>query len=154
FVGDFCANTISIFDVDPVTGTVTANAASPYALPFGWLSPFDLEVDDAGAHLFVSQDISGNIGVFDIAGSGALSPVAGAPFLAGGSEHGAALSPNGAFYYVANLSTSISGYTVGGSGALTAIPGSPFLFTASNLGVTDDGKFLLAASYATNRLGV
>ena len=154
FVGDFCANTISIFDVDPLTGTVAPNASSPYVLPPGWLNPFALEVDDAGAHLFVTQDFSGNVAVFDIDGGGALSPVPGAPFLAGGSEHGAVLSPNGAFYYVANLNTSISGYTVGGGGALTAIPGSPFLFSASNVGMTDDGKFLLAASYATNRLGV
>jgi cysteine-rich repeat protein len=154
YVADFCANAISIFDVNPTTGAMTVNAASPYLLTVGSLNPFDLEIDPDGAHLFVSQDFSSNVGVFDIAGSGALTPVAGSPFAAAASEHGAVLSPDGAFYYVANLATSISGYTVAGSGALTPMAGSPFLFPASELGMTAGGDFLIGANYATNRLGV
>jgi cysteine-rich repeat protein len=154
FVGDFCANTISIFDVDPLTGAMTPNANSPYAMPLSSLNPFDLEIDPAGTRLFVSQDFSGNVGVYDIGGGGGLTPVAGGPFAAVTAEHGAVLSPDGAFYYVANLATSISGYTVGGAGALAPIAGSPFLYAASDLAMTSDGDFLLAANYATNRLGV
>ena len=154
FVGDFCGNTISIFDVDLMTGTLMPNPASPFALPLGSLNPFDLEIDAAGAHLYVSQDFSNNIGVYDIGVGGALTPNAGSPFPAAASEHGAVLSPNGDFYYVANLNTSISGYTVGGSGALTPIAGSPFAFAASDLAMTPGSDFLIAASYNTNRLGV
>lgn len=153
YVADFCANAISIFDVDPLTGAMTPNPASPYALPPGSLNPLDLEIDAAASRLFVSQDFSANVGVFDIAGGGP-TPVAGSPFAAGGSEHGAALSPDGAFYYVANLATSISGYGVGGGGALAPIAGSPFPFAASDLATTDDGAFLIGANHATDRLGV
>jgi cysteine-rich repeat protein len=154
YIADFCANTITIFDVDATTGAMVANAGSPYLLPLGSLNPFDLEIDPAGARLFVTQDFSGNVGVYDIGGGGGLTPVAGSPFAAVTAEHGGVLSPDGAFYYVANLATSISGYAVGGGGALTPMPGSPFPFAASDLGMTDDGAFLLGANYATNRLGV
>ncbi|MBX3027195.1 beta-propeller fold lactonase family protein [bacterium] len=154
YVADFCANTITIFDVNPATGAMTVNAAGPYVLPIGSLSPFDLEIDAAGSRLFVSQDNSANIGVFDIDGSGALTPVAGSPFAAVAMEHGAVLSPNGAFYYVANLGASISGYAVGGGGALTPMAGSPFATAASDLAMTAGGEFLIGANYATNRLGV
>jgi cysteine-rich repeat protein len=155
YVADFCADAISIFDVNPATGVMTPNPASPYLLGVGSATPFDLEIDPAGARLFVSQDTSGNVGVFDIAGSGALTSAAGSPFPAGGGEHGAVLSPNGAFYYVGNFTaTSMSGYAVGGSGALTPVSGSPFPFAASELAMTTAGDFLIAASFSTNRLGV
>lgn len=154
YVADFCANAIAIFDVDPLTGAMAPNPASPYPLPPGSLNPFDLEIDAAASRLFVSQDFSANVGVFDIGGGGGLTPVVGSPFAAGGSEHGAALSPDGAFYYVANLATSISAYGVGGGGALTPIAGSPFPFAASDLAPTDDGAFLVGANHATNQLGV
>ena len=123
-------------------------------MPMGSVNPFDLEIDAAGTRLFVSQDFSNNVGVYDIGGGGGLTPVAGGPFAAVTAEHGAVLSPDGAFYYVANLATSISGYSVGGGGALTPIAGSPFLYPASDLAMTPDGDFLLAANYATNRLAV
>ena len=154
YVGDFCADTIGIFDVDPLTGAMAPNPASPYLMAPGSINPFDLEIDAAGTRLFVSQDFSNNVAVYDIGGGGGLTPVAGSPFPAGGSEHGAVLSPDGAFYYVANLATSISGYTVGGSGALSPIAGSPFLVAASDLAMTPAGDFLIAADYATNRLSV
>ncbi len=154
YAGDFCGNTINIFDVDSMTGALTPNAASPLVLPVGSLNPFDLEVDSSGSRLFVSQDFSANIAVYDIGVGGGLTPVAGSPFSAGGNEHGGVLSPNGAFYYVANLNTSISGYTVGGSGALTPVAGSPFATPASDLTMTPGSDFLVGANYNTNRLNV
>ena len=66
-----------------MTGALAPNPANPFVLPPGSISPFDLEVDAAGAHLFVSQDFSNNVGVYDIGVGGALTPDAGSPFPAG-----------------------------------------------------------------------
>lgn len=154
YVGNFCAGTISIFDVTPTTGALAPNPASPFPLPIGASSPFDLELDAVGARLFVSQDLSNNVGVYDIALGGALTPVAGSPFSAGSNAHGGALRPDGAFYYVANLGSSIGAYAVGGGGALTPLAGSPFAFAASDLAMTPDGAFLLASSSSAGKLGV
>lgn len=154
YVGNFCANSISIFDVDPMTGALSVNAASPYLLPGGSTNPFDLELDATGTRLFVTQDLSNDVGVFDIGPSGALTPVAGSPFAAGGNEHGGALRPDGAFYYVANLGSSIGAYGVSGGGALSPLAGSPFAFAVSDLAVTPDGAFLLASNTGAGKVGV
>ena len=154
YVGNFCSSTVSIFDVDPMTAALSPNAASPFVLPLGSSSPFDLEIDAAGARLFVSQDLANNVGVYDIGPGGGLTPVAGSPFAAAGNEHGAVLRPDGAFYYVANLGSSIGGYAVGGGGALSPVPGSPVPFAVSDLAMTPDGAFLLASNTTAGKVGV
>ncbi len=60
--------------------------------------------------------------------SGALTPVAGSPFAAGGFTDILAVDPTGKFAYVANVySNNVSAYTIDGtSGALTPVAGSPF----------------------------
>ena len=154
YVGNFCDDTIGIFDVDAVTGALSVNASSPFSVPGGSSSPFDIEIDSAGTRLFVSQDFSDNVGVYDIDGSGGLTPVAGSPFAAGGTEHGGVLSPNGLFYYVADLESSISGFTVGGGGTLTTMAGSPFTFPASDTTMTADNAFLIATDDSDSTIGV
>src|SRR5262249_22729248 len=62
------------------------------------------------------------------AGTGALTPGAGSPFAAGTLPGSIAFLPNGAYAYVANLtSNNVSAYSINaGTGALTGLANSPF----------------------------
>ena len=85
---------------------------------------------------------SDDISVFAITpGTGALTPIAGSPFGAGGNPHSLAVNScfggcSNTFLYTANFNgttSSISGFKVNSStGALTALTGSPFALAASN----------------------
>ena len=63
-----------------------------------------------------------------VAATGALTPVAGAPFLAGMGPYSVTVDPTGLFAYVANYTSGdVSAYTIDGTtGALTPVAGSPF----------------------------
>jgi hypothetical protein len=85
--------------------------------------------------------------VYDVASSGALTPVTGSPFPAGTNPAAVAPSPDGGRLYAVNPSSvNLSAYTVGGSGALTPVPGSPFgadaLGLAAAAAVTPDSRRL------------
>jgi 6-phosphogluconolactonase (cycloisomerase 2 family) len=76
---------------------------------------------------YVANDGSNNISAYHIAENGALTPVAGSPFIAGSAPRSVAVDLLGRFVYVANFSSSdISAYRIAPNGALTAVSGSPF----------------------------
>lgn len=96
------------------------------------------------------------VSAFSVGPGGALTQIAGSPFLTGGNGGGGGapevdrLAVVGNRLYVANEGTfDISGFAINGtSGALTSLPGSPYAFgtTSSSaefsLVPTPDGRFL------------
>ncbi len=70
YVANYAADSISIFDINAATGALSLNAASPYALVPGSESPYDLEIDASGLLLFVTNNHTSNVDVYDIAPDG------------------------------------------------------------------------------------
>src|SRR5437762_2088674 len=78
---------------------------------------------------YVANQFSNNVSAFTInASTGALTPVAGSPFVAGTHPVSVTVDPSGKFAYVANFSSNnVSAFMIdAASGALTAVAGSPF----------------------------
>jgi 6-phosphogluconolactonase (cycloisomerase 2 family) len=103
-----------------------------------------------GQFVYVAND-GGNVSAYTInASTGALMPILGSPFGAGGGPFSVAVDPTGRFAYVTNqFSDDVSGYTINATtGALTAIPGSPFATGLTPLSVAVDpaGKFAYVAN--------
>lgn len=84
--------------------------------------------------------------------TGALVPVVGSPFAAGGQPLAVAVDPTGKFAYVTNdADDTVSAYTINAtSGALAPVAGSPFASGSAPLAVAVDpsGKF----AYVTNQV--
>jgi 6-phosphogluconolactonase (cycloisomerase 2 family) len=76
-----------------------------------------------------NHTIAGTVSGFSIdRKTGALTPVPGSPFAAGGNPRSVAVDPTAQFVYVTNeRDNTVSGYSIDRkTGALTPVPGSPF----------------------------
>jgi 6-phosphogluconolactonase (cycloisomerase 2 family) len=78
--------------------------------------------------LIAANGGSNSITVFSVAANGALTPVAGSPFAAGGSSpDGIKVAPNGQFLSVALANSDMIGmFSIAANGVLTPVLGSPF----------------------------
>ena len=165
-------NVVTGFSIG-ATGELTAVAGGPFATG---VYPHRLAITPNGNYLYVtnvgdarkgmkidsngklSEDVaSEGLGItgYSIGIDGALSPLAGSPFLNGSlSPFGIQISPNGKYLYVTNsLNKSISGYLIGQGGDLTSMSIGPFPTDSEpdDVAITPDGKYLYATS-AANRL--
>ena len=87
--------------------------------------------------VYVTSDFPNNVSAYSIASNGALTPVPGSPFAAGGFASSVAVDPTGKFAYVANSGTNtVSAYSIGSNGALTPVPGSPFAAGIEPISIT------------------
>src|SRR5258708_22357174 len=123
---------VSAYSIDGTRGALTEIAGSPFSVAPGSY-PQSVTVDPAGRFAYVANQVSfplpGNVPAFAIDGTtGALTPVAGSPFLAGTRPSSVAVDPTGPFAYVANFSSNhVSAYTIAGTtGALTPMVRPPF----------------------------
>jgi DNA-binding beta-propeller fold protein YncE len=83
--------------------------------------PSGLAVSPDGRRLFVGNGGS-SVSVYEIAGSGALSPIVGSPFAVTGGAAGVAASPDGRHLFVANPGAdTVSIHEVAPSGALAPL---------------------------------
>jgi 6-phosphogluconolactonase len=133
------SNSVSGFDINPTTGALSLVSGSPFATG-GIAGPafgISLDCTPNGQFLIAANGASSNITVFSIAANGALTPVAGSPFAAGGfTPDGIKIAPNGKFLSVAlPNSNTIGMFSIAANGALTPVPGSPFASPATG-GVT------------------
>ena len=125
-------NNVSGFSIDATTGTLTPIPGSPFATGgscFGGAGGFGISVATTpnGQFLYAASAGSHNVSAFGIASNGALSPVAGSPFAAGGTPDGIKVSPDGKFLAVALQGVNhVAIFSIGLTGALTGVPGSPF----------------------------
>jgi len=116
-----------------------------------------------GTFLYTNNDrVPNSISAFSVAANGALSPVAGSPFLTGGNGAGGGFFAADRitttvvkdFLYAANSgSNNVSAFGINPvTGALTPVPGSPFATggvadgSGTSLTATPDDKFLIAAN--------
>jgi 6-phosphogluconolactonase len=127
----------------PSGDIVTFSVASGTLTPTGAIAhddgqPFQMAVDPSGKFLYVTDHadnmVNGQVSVFSIDGTGALTEIAGSPFdfQSDNNEepNGLAVHPSGKFVYLTltNANSGIDGATVNAAtGGLTLIPGSPFV---------------------------
>ncbi len=117
--------------------------------------PYDAALSPSGGFLYILNYGDGTISAFTVnQTTGALTAVAGSPFLVGDIFPAAAVvSPKGNFLFVANFSAnnagSISVFTINATtGVLTPVTGSPFTGSGPANGITIDptGNFLYVAA--------
>jgi 6-phosphogluconolactonase len=134
---------ISVFSVDPDTGSLTPVAGSPFQ---GGPQPAAVAVDPSSKFLYEASNIDNLtpapvISAFTIDPSnGALTPVAGSPFTGGLMPVSLAVDSTGKFLYTADSggdgnNNSISEFSIDAStGALTPISLAPCLETSNQGG--------------------
>jgi YVTN family beta-propeller protein len=153
YVTNYGDDTVSAYTLS--AGTATAISGSPYAVGS---QPFSVKTDPAGNYLYVTNFADGTVSAFGIdSATGALTPLDGSPFGAGGAGAGSvaiAVDPTGAFAYVANeTAASISLFSVGATtGTLSPVSGSP-LSTGSSpeaLALSPGGGTLYVANVTGN----
>lgn len=168
YVANDGSNNVSGFDINPSTGALTLVPGSPFST--GGLSGgigISLDCTPNGQFLIAANTGSNNITVFSVAANGALTPVAGSPFAAGGQPDGVKVTPDGKFLSVALFfNDAIGMFSIAANGVVTPVPGSPFnspgagsvagveincagnlLFAAqANFGGTDVDVFNIAAN--------
>lgn len=122
------ATAVAAFDINPVTGVLTAVAGSPFATG-GAGSNFGVTVSANGNRVFVAGfNNPGTVAAFAVGSSGTLSPVAGSPFAGttNGNPDGVALSANGRFLYLNQESTqTVDLFGVSSNGSLSFVGASP-----------------------------
>jgi 6-phosphogluconolactonase (cycloisomerase 2 family) len=122
---NFYASNVSVFSVDPSTGTLNPVVGPPLATG---LNPSSVAFSPNGGLLATANKASSNVSVFSVdATTGALSPVAGSPFAAPLGPTSVAFSPSGSLLATANFyASNLSVFSVdANSGALRALNGSP-----------------------------
>lgn len=147
FAPDECDDSIWVFKINKKTKALTAVPGSPFPSGTGNFAVQQAVVSKGGKFLYVSEDGSSVLG-FSIAKSGALAPIAGSPFAAGGEDEGLVIHPSGRFVYaIDGLETggTVTGFSVNKkTGALAPIAGSPFAAGdgIKYAAITRNGKFL------------
>ena len=130
YVAEAGFSSVGAYAVDGTTGNLTPLPGSPFS---AGLIPQSVAVDPTGGFLYVTNETygssdDGSVSAYAINPSnGALTQVNGSPFATGIQPAGIAITPSGAFAYVANNSShSVSGYAIAGDGSLTPLYGSPY----------------------------
>jgi 6-phosphogluconolactonase (cycloisomerase 2 family) len=161
----FPANTVSAFSVS-VHGTLTPVPGSPFytgGIGFGGGFLSANRITTVKNFLFVSNAISSNVSVFKINPvTGALTPLEGSPFPAGGSgAFGISLTatPDGRFLFAGKAGSSdITTFSIAPNGGLTPM-GPPLSLGyvedgVSYLKVSPNGKFLAVTIPIAKSIGM
>jgi 6-phosphogluconolactonase (cycloisomerase 2 family) len=97
--------------------------------------------------VFVANQSSNDLSVYQIKPNGNLAALPGSPFAAGGAPNSVAVTPSGRFAYVADvIPGNITAYSIDQNSALASVPGSPFAAETGTAFVTvnPSGTFLYA----------
>src|SRR6266699_4986708 len=169
YVANIDSNNVSGYSIDAVTGALTPLAT--YATVTARNGPVSLVVTRGKtavkytpkfAYVANNINLAGSVSAYTIdAATGALGPVAGSPFAAGGDPNSVAVDPSGKFAYVVNSTQatlpigSVSAYIIdAASGALTPVAGSPFPAGTLSRSITVDpsGRFAYVANSMSNNV--
>jgi 6-phosphogluconolactonase (cycloisomerase 2 family) len=117
-------------------------------------SPKSVAFSKNGAHLLVANEGSGNVSVFDVQTTGALTEVANSPFATGGpNPNFLTLTPSGNHALISNFGTnSVSVMSFDpASGALAGVAGSPYTTGSGpvDIAVTPDGGLVYVINHTT-----
>jgi DNA-binding beta-propeller fold protein YncE len=150
YVTNFGDGTVSQYDINRMTGVLTAKAVATVA---AGSKPIGIAVTPDGRSAYVVNDGDGTISQYDIDPlTGTLTPKIPATVNAGAGPTAVALTPDGKSAYVVNVSdATISQYSIDqATGAL--MPKTPATVSAGAspdwITVTPDGK----SAYVTNSL--
>jgi 6-phosphogluconolactonase len=164
YAGFADAKQIYGWTIDSTSGALTAISGSPYSASFlnsfgGQVAQAQMITNPAGTLLFISLPLANEIYAYEIGSSGALTPVAGAPFSVPFGPVNMATDGAGKFLYVvegdytSHTGSEIAAYSIGSTGALTAVSGSPFAFPMWQVQGEPTGKFLIGTSGNSNVSG-
>jgi len=140
--GSHLADIVVTEKIDSTTGALGTGTSTPGTNGVG------ITANPAATFIYGTDGSTTAIDGFSIGSSGAISVLAGSPFLVHGSGgvNGIAIDSSGKFLYATsnNGTGIISGYSIDSSGALTAVPNSPFAAGATPLQIAVDpvGAFL------------
>ncbi|HTW78558.1 MAG TPA: beta-propeller fold lactonase family protein [Terracidiphilus sp.] len=150
---DPCSGSIAVYPINPATssnpvtlGTPVTNSAVggaywPLTAPNGTdiIVPTAVNIVASGSYVFVTAydcgptclppvpPAVGYVYGFSVGSGGALSPIPGSPFAAGGHPTGVASDSTSTYLYVTDSANAdVLGFMIGSNGALTALSGSPF----------------------------
>jgi 6-phosphogluconolactonase len=127
FVSNAGSNDISVFSINAATGSLSLVPGSPFPTGGSAGGGISLAVTPDNLFLFAGNAASDDISAFGIAANGALTPVAGSPFVAGARPDGVKVTPDGKFLSVALVTIDAVGiFRIASDGSLTPVPGSPF----------------------------
>ena len=151
--GRTTTNDIAAFSVDQASGVLTPLAATP--LIAARSNPRSLAiaagnkaVEFRSQFVYTANALSNDLSAYAVdSATGALTAVAGAPFVTGTGPVAVAIDPLNRYVYVANVvSNNISAFRMdGATGALMPVPGSPFALNLSGPGaitVEPSGRFV------------
>ncbi len=148
FVGGL--NRVTVLTIDPASGALNECLSPPLSAE----GDYKVGVDPQGNFVY-ALDMHGNTisgYAFDSA-FGALTEIAGSPFVTGNMSRGITLDPKGRFVYVPGWSSNcIWAYAINlSTGALIPVPGSPFAGAPGPTCISVDpaGRF----AYVTNNWG-
>jgi 6-phosphogluconolactonase (cycloisomerase 2 family) len=160
FVANEASSNISVFTISGTS--LTQVSGSPFTtIPAGTTGstdPVGLVVSATGNFLYVANQSANTVAAFSIATSGALTPLGQSPYGVGDgvgtSPSGVAITPSGAFLYIANSgSNNVSAFAIcdkvvtscatpnSPDGTLTAVTGSPFSAGIAPIAVAADPFF-------------
>lgn len=146
FASNSGSNDVSVFTIDPNSGSLTPVDGSPFATGGVGRRGIAVSPTPDGSFLMAANSDSNNITVFSIASNGALTAVAGSPFATLGMlPDGIKVGPDGKFLAVAEvLSKQVEMFSIGSSGSLTSLGTFPEGGTGNLAGVDIDcsGNFL------------
>ena len=159
-------NTISAYQTDPESGTLTPVTGSPFKVDGPLASDpqaVSVAVDPTGKFEYVVEfngnGSNGYLAAYKTSAvSGALTFTSGSPFVVGNQARTVTIDPSGRFVYVANpFSDNIMGFSINRTtGNLTALSLSPYgTGTATNpwfVAVDPSGQFLCLAKEATSQI--
>ncbi len=138
-----------VYPFNTTTGALTTTFQQ---LPTGSTTTSDnaIAIDSGTTYLYVARSgATTGLAVYAIGTGGALTPVTGSPFAAGGGPFSVLIDSTGKYVYVGNRTDgTVSGYTIGTGSVLAALGGSPYGSGAavSSLARESSDKYVLAAA--------
>ncbi len=152
---------IFVYSIDPLNGTITQIAGSPFFLFPPPISIQGLAPTPDGQFLY-GADASGNIFAFSLdKATGVPTSLPGSPFVSGPNSQ-LVVDPSGKFLYATDDDAigSILAFVIDSTGALSPVPGSPFVIASPTAvalntepyGIVDTGSFVYVALSGTNQV--
>jgi len=146
YVTDLVGNSVSLFTIDSVTGTVTPNSLGGRATT----NPYGIAMDRLGRFVWVANYSANTVSAFAIDQATGVLSVAGAPVSGGTHPNAVAAHPRDNYVYAVNeLGNSVSAFSVDpGTGALTLLGGTiaNSVFGPHGIAIDPSGQFVYVAT--------
>ncbi|MEJ2405590.1 MAG: beta-propeller fold lactonase family protein, partial [Candidatus Thiodiazotropha sp.] len=151
---------VSVFSINSGSGALTEISGSPFAIetnPNGpETGPVSISLDPSGRFAYVANSTD-SLSAYSInSATGALTLLAGSPFVTGDNPSSVTVDPTGRFLYNANINTdNVSAFTIDTvTGALSLIGTTPAGDAPSSIVVDPSGRFVYVANNGFQTFGV